>query len=169
MTSKLHSVVERILKPAVFLYDFTSPRTRVSYYASRVWILLWLLIDASTQFILESGSASETQDWLSLGIWFGTVSTFILMWKLPPILGATLAGTGLFRAAVSLGTVYCGYAYGALEFASVALLVIQGWMLVAYGVLILRYVRTPKKDMPAVVWPAGMVGSGGIIVRRWWA
>jgi len=162
------SAVERILKPAIFCYDFKSPRAGLSYIGSREWIFLWLLVDVCAQLVLESGAPQGTNTWLGLGIWLGTAGTFILLWKLPPLLGATLAGLGMFRAMLSLGVLFATQGTGLSTYTPTLLLVVQGWMLCAYGVLILSYIRTPKKEMPEVRWPTGMKEWGRTLRRPWW-
>jgi len=166
--NKIINIVERIIKPAVFCYDFKHTRAGLSYVASRAWVFFWLLLDVVAQLVLESGTGQSTNSWIEVGMWLGTAGTFVLLWKLPPILGATLAGMGMFRAILSLFVVFGAYPASMLPYAPILLLVVQVWMLSAYCVLILRYIRTPKKDIPAVLWPDRMCGAGGTVTRPWW-
>lgn len=138
----VQGAMDRFWRPYFFVYDFTAHTASVSYRVTRVWLIAWLMMDLLAQHL--SGP---------ILIWDTVISfiTFLFVWHMPPLLATALAGTHLVRALASIGILFSGGLGVTLETAEMLMLVIQLWALGASLGLMLRYIRTPKKNMPPVV------------------
>ena len=135
--------LERLLLPVTLQYDFTSPNARMSRQGSWVMIALWMVLELATPFILFGSM-----------VWFemlGAVGSLAVALWMPFMLSSAVAGLQICRALV--GLVIASLAqFGLLsvDTANWSMVIWQIWILAATLMLILVYVRTPKKDMPKI-------------------
>lgn len=147
--ARFKGLLERMILPFFFSYNYLSPNAAISFKTTRLMIVGWILLDVTFQTLLDS--------W---GLLYATVmvSTYIMAWKIPPLMGAAMVGVQLTRLILSVAIVlvlYSGVSQTTGTVLEWTLTVFQGWALLAGFWLLLTYLRTPKKDMRALVSTGG--------------
>lgn len=136
---KLASLVSPLYQPLILQVDFRSQR----WAAKKTTVVSWVVLAVAADILVQFGVGSV--DVMRLA---GTLLTFLLL-LLPPRLAVATGGLYVTQAVVSLGLshvmqpgvmplpIWVGYAvtYGW-----------QLWCLVAFALLFLNYIRTPKTE-----------------------
>lgn len=131
--------LKRLVAPVVVSTDFTDPYWNVSARVLLGWIGLVMAADLAAQW------AGGVLGWWS---WAMAVLTALMLASLPTRLSGALAGLSVTQALVSYGLLRLALACGLGERATEMLLwAWQGWCFVAFALLVLRYIRTPRAAM----------------------
>lgn len=141
MRSLTKGLIERMTLPFAFKYNYLSPNSKITYRGSRVLILTWVVADIA----LQSWVSPWTVFYALMAI-----SAYILAWRVPPLMGAAVAGVQLVRVLVGFIIVLIlksGVSSSLGVTLEWVLVGIQFWVLMATLGLVLKYIRTPKKLM----------------------